>query len=51
MKELLQAISRTNKVRSDTLEDLALVLERALSLVSPEEHGCQFCPRADEIIR
>ena len=50
MNELLCAISGENKVHSDTLEDLAIVLKRALFEVSLEIPGCRFCPNVDQII-
>lgn len=49
MEELLWAISGVNY--SDGYENLAVVLEQALSVASIEVSRCQFCPKAHEIIR
>ena len=52
MMELLQSISGTNEVPSDTFEDLHIVLERAISVVETvNASGCHFCPKAPEINR
>ena len=51
MKELLWSISEGNKAHSDIFEDLAMVLKRAISVASLEAHKCQFCLKADEILR
>ena len=51
MKALLWTISRDSQVHSDAFEDLAIVLEQALSMVPVEAPRCQFCQKAREVIR
>ncbi|KAF8713867.1 hypothetical protein AX14_012911 [Amanita brunnescens Koide BX004] len=50
MIELLRSISGAKDDLSDTLEDLPTVLQRAICIASLEA-GCQFCPKARDIVR